>query len=71
MLRFGNASSELRQIVGEFGDWMSNGRPCWAAYRALTLGRLISLDKCLGVRPVRLGETWQRLLSKCVVLYYL
>ena len=30
-------------------------------------GRLILLDKKLGVRPVGVGETWCRLFSKCVI----
>ena len=52
LLRFGLGSLGLRQIVGEFGYWMSNGRPPWAAYRELMLERLIGLDKCPGVRSV-------------------
>ena len=35
LLRFGAASAELRLIVGDFIEWMSNGRPPWDAYRAL------------------------------------
>ena len=35
LLRFGAASGELRFIVAEVGEWLSNGRPHWAAYRAL------------------------------------
>ena len=31
LLRFGAASGELRQIVAEFGEWLRNGRPPWAA----------------------------------------
>ena len=45
LLRFDAASAELRLIVGEFIEWTSNGRPPWAAYRALMSGRLIALDK--------------------------
>ena len=47
--QFWAAIMGLRHIVGEFGYWMANGRPPWAAYRALMLGRLIGLDKCPGV----------------------
>ena len=32
LLRFGAASGELRQIVAEFREWLSNGRPPWTAY---------------------------------------
>ena len=57
----------LRQIVGEFGEWMANGRPPWAAYRALVLGRLIGLKKCPGLSPVGVGDTWRRMLAKCML----
>ena len=46
----------LRHIFGEFRNWMSNGRPPWAAYRALVSGHLIGLDKCPGVSTVGVGE---------------
>ena len=35
-LWFGAASGELWLIVAEVGEWLSNGRPPWAAYRAYT-----------------------------------
>ena len=46
---------------------MAKGRPPWTAYRALMLGHLIGLNKSPGVRPARVGETWKRLLAKCVL----
>ena len=67
LLQFGAASGELRLIVAEVGDWLSNGRPPWDAYRALMSGRLIALDKSPGIRPVGIGETWRRLLAKCLL----
>ena len=67
LLRFGAASGELRLIVLEFEEWLSNGRPPWAAYCAMMSGRLIALDKCSGIRPVGIGETWRRLLAKCLL----
>ena len=48
LLRFGAASGELRLIVGDFTEWMGNGRPPWAAYRLLMSGRMIALDKNQG-----------------------
>ena len=67
LLRFGAASGELQLIVAEVGKWLSNGRPPWSAYRALMSGRLIALDKSPGIRPVGIGETWRRLLAKCLL----
>ena len=64
LLQFGAASGELRLIVGDFTKWMGNGRPQWAAYRALMSGRLIAPDKNPGTRPVGVGETWRRLMAK-------
>ena len=46
---------------------MSNGGPPWAAYRALMSVRLITLDKQPGIRPVRVGEMWRRLMAKCLL----
>ena len=54
LLQFGAAGSELGKIIGKFGEWMSN-RCFWASYRALMLGRIIGLEKCPGIRPVRVG----------------
>ena len=67
LLRFGAASGELQLIVAEVGKWLSNGRTPWAAYRALMSGRMIALGKSPGIRPVGIGETWRRLLAKCLL----
>ena len=67
LLRFGGASQQLRKAVAELTDWISNSSPPWAAYRALRAGRLVAIDKCPGVRPVGIGESWMRLISKCVL----
>ena len=45
LLQFGSTSAELLNISMNFGEWMSNGRPPWAAYRALMLGCLVGLGK--------------------------
>ena len=55
-------------LESKFGDWMANGLPTWADYRALMSGLLISLYKCPGVRPVSVGETWLWMLAKCVLV---
>ena len=67
LLRFRAASRELWLIVRDLMEWMGNGRPPWAAYRALMSGRLIDLEKHPGIRPIRVGETWRRLMAKCLL----
>ena len=57
----------MRLIVAEMGEWLSNGRPHWSAYCVLMSGRFIALDKSPGIRPVGIGETWRRLLAKCLL----
>ena len=54
-------------IVGEFVEWLRNGRPPWAAYWALMSGRMIALDKHPGIRPVGVSETWRRMMVKCLL----
>ena len=67
LLRFMVTSGELRLIVADFTEWLSNGRPPWAAYRAMMSGRLIALDTQPGVIPVGVGETWRRLMENCLL----
>ena len=67
LLRFGASSAELRLIVGDFVEWIGNGRPPWDAYGALMSGRMIALDKQPGIRPVGVGETWRRMMEKCLL----
>ena len=55
LLWFVASNVELRLIVGYFVEWVGNGRPPWAPYRALMSGQLIALDKQPGIRPVRVG----------------
>ena len=67
LLHFGAASRELRLIVAYFVEWLSNGRPQWAAYRYMIIGRLIALGKQPGVRLVGVRETWRRMMATCVL----
>jgi hypothetical protein len=46
---------------------MANDFPSWVAYRALKSGQLVALDKCLGVHPVGIGESWGHLTAKWVL----
>lgn len=67
LLGFGQASAGLRAALADFSAWLANDSPPWAAYRALMAGRLIAIDKCPGVRPIGIGETWRRAMAKCVL----
>ena len=49
LLRFGATSGELRLIVAESAEWLSNGWPPWDDYRAMVSDRLITLYKQPGV----------------------
>ena len=53
-------STRLRTSVKFFVDWLSNGSPPWAAYRAFMTVLLIALDKHPGVHLFGGGETWKR-----------
>ena len=64
LLRFRAASGELRLIVGDFTEWMGNGRLPWTAYRALMSGQLITLNKQPGIRAFGVEETWRILMAK-------
>ena len=55
LLSFSAASAELRLIVGNFVEWLGNGRPPWDAYRELMSGQLIALDNQPGIRPFEVG----------------
>ena len=64
LLWFRAAIGELQLIVRDFTEWMGNGRPPWATYRALMSGRLIAVDKQPNIRPVGVVETWRKLMAK-------
>ena len=67
LIRFGEESGDMRQIVAEFSDWLVNERHPWSAYHVLMLGRLIGLNNPPGVWPVGLGVNCQQLMAKCVL----
>ena len=67
LLQFGAVSGELRLSVADFAEWIGNRQPPWTAYHALMSGQLIALDKQPEVSPVGVGETWRRLMEKCVL----
>eukprot|EP00957_Ditylum_brightwellii_P098296 7489607-Ditylum_brightwellii.AAC.1 len=67
LLRFGVASEELREEFAHLADWLANGLPPWAAYRAVMANRLAAMVKCPGTRPVGIGEILCRLIAKMVI----
>jgi hypothetical protein len=46
-------------------DWLSNGLPPYAAYRAINTVRTVALNKTPGVQPLGIGKSWMRLWSDC------
>ena len=52
LLRYGAHSELLREAMAKWVDWLSNGSPPYAAYRAVNTVRTVALDKCPGVRPL-------------------
>jgi hypothetical protein len=68
LLRFGVASMKLWEALADFTDRLSNRFAPWAGYQALMIGRLCALDKCAGVRPLGVGETWRRAMAKILLL---
>jgi hypothetical protein len=67
LLRYGKASTELREEMLEWTLWLGNTSPPWAAYRAMRQGWLIALDKQPGVWPIGIGECWLHAVSKCIL----
>jgi hypothetical protein len=65
LLRYGVQSERLREVMAMWVDWMSNGSPPYAAYRAVNTVRTVALDKTPGVWPLGIGEVWMRLWSDC------
>ena len=65
LLRHGDNSGRLRDAMATCVDWLSNGLPPYAAYRAVNTVRTVALDKTPGMRPLGVGESWMRLWSDC------
>ena len=61
LLKYSGASLALRNSIAKLTEWLANGYPPWAAYRAMIYCRLIALKKCPGVRPIGIGDIFRRL----------
>ena len=64
LLRHGAASAILRGEMALWAEWMSNESPPWAAIRATQAKGVSPLDNQPGVRPIHVGEIYQRLWAK-------
>ena len=67
MLNFGDHRKKLHISVEIFVNWLANNIPPWYAYYAFMSGRLIALDKLLGIHLVGVRENWRQLFDKCVM----
>jgi hypothetical protein len=65
LLRHSAHSERLWEAMANWVDWLSNGLPSYAAYRAVNMVRTVALDKSLGVWPLGAGEIWLCLWSDC------
>jgi hypothetical protein len=65
LLCHGAHSEKLREAMADWVDWLSNGLPPYAAYRAANMVQTVALDKCPGVQPLGVDEVWMRLWSDC------
>ena len=68
LLRFGSLSQKLRDIVANLSSMIANSLCDWSLIRALFANRLIALDKCPGIRPIGIGESLRRIISKTICL---
>ncbi len=61
LLHHGAQSKRLRDVMAMWVDWLSNGSPPYAVYRAVNTVRTVALDKCPGLRLLGVGEVWTHL----------
>eukprot|EP00957_Ditylum_brightwellii_P036977 2799743-Ditylum_brightwellii.AAC.1 len=58
----GKDSCKLQESVATVACWLAITCSAWAAYHVMVAVRLIALDRCLGVHPVRVGELLPQML---------
>ena len=68
LLRYGFSCSSLCDSVVRLCCRLCNSIVTWDSIRALVASHLITLDKCLGVRPIEIGETLLRVIGKVVCM---
>ena len=65
LLLHGAQSERLREAMATWMDWLNNGLPPYAAYRAVNTVYTVALNKTQGVCPLGVGESWMRPWSEC------
>ena len=68
MLRYGTSSTRLCDSVTGLCHHLGNSIVPWDSIRAMVASHLIALEKCLGVRPIGIGEMLCRIIEKAVCL---
>jgi len=68
LLRYGTSSAHLHDSVEGLCHHLYNSIVPWGDIRALVASRLITLNKCPGVRPIGIGEPLHRIIGKVVCL---
>jgi len=71
LLRYGTSSACLRDMVVGLCCRLCNSIVPWDDIRALVANRLITLNKCPGVRPIGIGETLCRIIGKAYLATHL
>ena len=66
LLRYGSHSAQLRGEVAALARHLATNIVEWSHIRALISSRLITLDKCPGVRPIAIGEELRRIVCKAL-----
>ena len=67
LLRFGEASGELHEIVTDFAEWLAKEQPPQDVYHALMSSHMIYLGKEPTVRTMGVVGTWPRMMENCVL----
>jgi hypothetical protein len=60
------ASSDLREAIAATARRLCSSVVDPSSVSSLMAGRLVALDKCPGIRPIGIGETLRRLISRTV-----